>query len=251
MRGRKVTSMPVPLAFEWRNVVFCHWPIECDRLEPAIPAGLTIDTHYGTGWISIVALSARSTRPRGLPRWTGIDVNQLNLRTYVEKDGEPGVYFCSIDADSVFGVLGARLAHHLPYYYASITADASDGRISIRSRRRHRGERPATFAGTFRLLDDAYEPEPESLAAFLAERRRLYTRGTDDNLRYMDIDHHPWTLYPVDGTIDANTMFDASALPRPTTDPVIYYSPGLDAVTSRNVRWDHTSSAPPRTESPQ
>ena len=240
--------MPVPLAFSWRNVVFCHWPVECDRLEPAVPADLAIDTYYGTGWVSIVALSACATRPRGIPRWTGVDVNQLNLRTYVEKDGEPGVYFCSIDADSLLGVIGARLVHHLPYYYASITTDAGDGGIAVRSRRRHRGERPAAFDGTIRLVDDAYDPDPGTLAAFLAERRRLYTLGSGDSLRYMDIDHRPWTLYPAEGTIDTNTIFEASSLPHPTADPVIYYSPGVDAVTSRIARWGHSDSESPPPE---
>ena len=63
------------------------------------------------------------------PRRLGLPLPELNLRTYVSHDGHSGVYFFSLDAQGILGVVGARLFHHLPYYYARCSLNDS----SIRS----------------------------------------------------------------------------------------------------------------------
>jgi uncharacterized protein YqjF (DUF2071 family) len=47
----------------------------------------------------------------------------------VSHDGHSGVYFFSLDAQGILAVVGARLFHHLPYYYARCSLNDS----SIRS----------------------------------------------------------------------------------------------------------------------
>jgi uncharacterized protein YqjF (DUF2071 family) len=90
-------------------------------------------------------------------------------------DGEPGVYFFSLDAASVLAVVGARLLHRLPCYYAGMTVRESEGRIQFSSRRRHPGARPVSFDITYEDYGTRFVPEMGSLAGFLTERRRLYT----------------------------------------------------------------------------
>jgi len=161
---------------------------------------------------------------------------ELNLRTYVTHDGHDGVYFFSLDAQGIVGVLGARLFHHLPYYYARIALDADDGRVRFESDRRHPGARPARFHGVYGRTGDRLAAEPDSLAAFLTERYRYYTESYSGALRYARIDHERWPLYEATVTVEENTLFRANSFAHPEREPVHYYSPGVETTASRSLR---------------
>ncbi|WP_336343012.1 YqjF family protein [Halalkalicoccus ordinarius] len=229
-------AVSLPLAFGWGHLLFANWPIDADRLDSHLPDALSVQTYDGVGWLTVVPFVNVDTRPRGLPAWTAFDVPELNLRTYVTHEGEPGVYFFSLDARSVATVLSARLFHRLPYYYARMDWRWTGERVEFASRRFHPGDRPARFEATYGPAGDPFTPEPGSRAAFLTERRRLYTQGTDGTVRHTDIDHEPWTLHPATTSIAENTLLEASGFDRPNVDPVCYYSPGLDVVTARSKR---------------
>lgn len=230
----------VPLAFGWRHLLFANWPVESDRLAAYLPEDLSVQEYDGTGWVSLIPFINVDTRPRGLPQWAGVDLPELNLRTYVTCDGEPGIYFFSLDTESVAGVLGARVSHHLPYYYARMNCRVGNDRIEFTSRRLHPGDRPARFDASYRPTGDPFTADPGSCAAFLTERRRLYAQGMDGTVRYTDVEHERWTLYPATVSVAENTLFEANAFDHPEAEPELYYSPGVDVVTSRSKRWDRT-----------
>lgn len=229
--------MSVPLSFGWRHLLFANWPVDPVAVAPHLPAGLAVETFDGRAWLSAVAFRNVDTRPRGAPAILGVDFAELNLRTYVAAGDEPGVYFFSLDAPSLPGVLGARLLHRLPYYYASVDLAWEAGRARFRSRRRHPGARPARFDATYEPDGDAFTPEPGTLAAFLTERRRLYTESQGGRLRHTDVRHAPWTLYPASATIGANTLLRANRFAEPGSDPIHYYSPGVDVWTTSSRIW--------------
>jgi|AntDeeMetageno50_2_1112565.scaffolds.fasta_scaffold07291_2 hypothetical protein len=230
--------MGVPLAFGWRHLLFTNWRIDADTLANRLPDALDVHEYDGTGWISVIPFVNVDTRPRGFPRWAGVNLPELNVRTYVTCEDEPGIYFFSLDAPSVVTVLGARLFHHLPYYYASMQFQWRNGRAIFRSRRRQPGERPAQYGVTYQPTGDPFEAKPGSLAEFLTERRRLYTQDTSGRVRYTDVDHERWTLYSADVSADKNTMLEAAGVDPSEPDPVVYYSPGVDVVTTTSKRWD-------------
>ncbi|MDL5363565.1 YqjF family protein [Halalkalicoccus sp. NIPERK01] len=229
-------EISIPLAFGWRHLLFANWPVDPDRLDAHLPEALAVQTHEGAGWLSVIPFVNVDTRPRGLPDWLGIDLPELNLRTYVTHEGEPGVYFFSLDAPSVAAVLGARLSHRLPYYYARMDCRWTGEEVAFSSRRLHPGDRPARFEASYGPAGEPFTPEPGSRAEFLTERRRLYTQGTDGAVRHTDVDHAPWTLHPATTSVARNTLFEANGFEHPGTDPVCYYSPGLDVTTTRSER---------------
>ena len=229
--------MVVPLAFGWRHLLFANWPVDSTLLAAHLPDELSVHEYDGTGWLSIVPFVNVDVRPRGLPRWAGIRLPELNLRTYVTCDGEPGVYFFNLDAQGLLSVVGARLTHHLPYYYARIHLQRVDGRVEFSSRRLHPGDRPARYAVSYWPTGEPFVAEPGSLAEFLTERRRLYTQATDGTLRYTDVEHDRWTLYPARAATTENSLFEANGFDHPDTEPTLYYSPGTDVVTTRSKRW--------------
>lgn len=229
--------MVLPIAMGWRHLLFANWPVDPDIVETRLPDGLHVDTHDGQAWLSVVPYLNVDVRPRGVPGGVGFELPELNLRTYVTCDGEPGIYFFSLDAEGLLGVLGARLFHHLPYYAADIDMSAADGEIVFESDRRHPGAFPARFSGTYEPVGEAFVPDPDSLAAFLTERYRYYTTGRDGAIRYADIDHEPWALREVAVGIETNTLFEANGFEPPAGSPICYYSHGVDITSSRNRRW--------------
>jgi uncharacterized protein YqjF (DUF2071 family) len=227
----------VPLAFGWRHVLFANWRVDPDALAAHLPDAFAVNEHDGSGWLTVVPFANVHTRPRGLPAWLGVRLPELNLRTYVTCDGEPGVYFLSLDAASLLAVLGARVTHHLPYYYARVRLQWDGDRVAFESRRRQPGDRPARYAATYRPVGERFEADPGSLAAFLTERRRLYTQAPDGTVRHTDVTHPPWPLYRAEAAVAENTLFEANGFDHPGGDPVLYYSPGVDVVTARSRRW--------------
>jgi len=229
--------MVLPLAMGWRRLLFDNWPVAPDVVAAHLPDALDVDVYDGAAWLSVVPFTNVDVRPAGLPAAAGFDLPELNLRTYVTADGEPGVYFFSLDAAGVFGVLGARVFHHLPYYYASIRLDVTDGQVSFESRRRHPGARPVAYRATYAPAGPELAVDPGSRAAFLTERYRYYTEDRAGRLRYADVRHEPWTLHPARASVAENSLFRADGFADPTGEPVRYYSPGLDVVASESRRW--------------
>lgn len=238
-------GVSVPLAFGWRHLLFANWPASADRLATHLPGVLAVDEYEGDGWVSVVAFVDVETRPRGLPAWTGLRLPEVNVRTYVTHDGDPGIYFLSLDAQSLLGVLGARLTHYLPYYYARGHFRWTDGRVDVASRRRQPGDRPAVFEASYRPTGEPFVADPDSLAAFLTERRRLYTQAPDGTLHYTDVRHERWTLHPAEVAVEENSLFEANGLPAPDSEPELYYSPGVDAVATRSRGVERTEDHRP------
>jgi uncharacterized protein YqjF (DUF2071 family) len=220
----------------WRHVLFANWPVEPALLEAHLPSALTVDTYEGDGWLSVVPFTNVDVRPTWVPEGWGIPLPELNLRTYVTHDGYDGVYFFSLDAQGILSVIGARIFHHLPYYYARCSLTSEDGGIRFQSRRRHPGARPVHFEGTYSPTGSELDAPPGSLAAFLTERYRYYSAAPDGSLRYAAIDHESWPLFEADVAIETNTLFDANGFAHPETEPVHYYSPGVTTIASPNRR---------------
>ncbi|UPV73633.1 DUF2071 domain-containing protein [Halorussus limi] len=230
--------MVVALEMGWRHLLFENWRVDPEVMDAHLPDGFAPDEYDGSAWLSVIPFTNVAVRPRGVPEAFGIRLPELNLRTYVTRDGVPSVYFFSLDAQGIASVLGARLFHHLPYYYARIALKWEDGRVRFDSRRRHPGSRPARYAGTYGPSGEPFSAPDDPFGAFLVERYRFYTEAQDGSVRYTDVDHDPWTLYPATADIEANTLLSAHGFARPDDDPVYYYSPGLDVVASRSKRAD-------------
>jgi hypothetical protein len=230
-------SRGLSMAMGLRNVLFASWPVDPSVVDAHLPEELQVDTYDGRAWLSAVPLLTAGVRPRGAPERVGARIPELNFRTYVTCDGVPGVYFLSIDAQSVLGVLGARLVHHLPYHYARISVRGVNDRVHFDSKRLQPGDRPAHFTTSYRPVEERFGADPGSRAHFLTERYRYFTQDPSERIRVAELDHDRWPLYHAVADVDVNTLFTAAGFAEPDTEPVLYYSPGVDAVVTGSRRW--------------
>ncbi|HLZ73182.1 MAG TPA: DUF2071 domain-containing protein [Dehalococcoidia bacterium] len=215
---------PWLLAQTWSDLLFVHWPVPAEALRPLLPAGLPLDTFDGAAWLGVVPFRMSGVRPRLLPALPWLSTfPELNVRTYVVRDGRPGVFFFSLDAGNPAAVALGRGAFRLPYFRARMLSTRGQT-IAYVSERRHRGAPPARFVGEYAPVGPAAPPPRGSLAHFLTARYCLYAADRAGRLYRAEIDHAPWPLQPATATIAANTMSSAHGIAPPEQPPLLHFA---------------------------
>ena len=216
----------------WRRLLFAHWPVPAEVLRSRLPAGLTLDTFDGQAWLGIVPFLMDEVRLHWLP---GIPSTtqfaELNVRTYVTAGGKPGVYFLSLDANSLLAILGARVTYALPYYRARFAITSQGDAIHYRCERRMStpARCPAVFEASYQPTGPAHVALPGSLEDWLTARYCLYTRRGRSLLRG-EIHHAPWLLQPATAEITRNTMTEPVGIHLPASAPLLHYSERLEVL---------------------
>lgn len=186
--------MPTLLTVTGRDVLFAHWPLEPDRLAAVVPDGLAVDTFDGSAWVSALALENASVTPGSMrvPGGFGRAFPQLNVRTYVTLDGEPGVYFLSLDSGRRAPAAAGRRAFGLPFRHARMRMDRRGERITFRSYRAGDDPPPAVYQVRYEPAGTPSPPDPGSLAEFCVAHDRYYLPASEDGradpLRSLDVD---------------------------------------------------------------
>jgi uncharacterized protein YqjF (DUF2071 family) len=198
---------------EWHDLLFAHWTVPVEALRPVIPRGLEIDTFGGQAWLGVVPFRMAGVRMRGTPAIPGFSqFPELNVRTYVVRDGKPGVWFFSLDAANAAAVWGARTFFHLPYFLAEMSCAEDSGWIRYDSRRKDRRGSPASMRARYRAIGDVFHAQPGSIEHFLAERYCLYTADEKERIIRSEIHHPPWPLQLAQAELQENTMAAAAGI---------------------------------------
>jgi uncharacterized protein YqjF (DUF2071 family) len=203
--------------------LFVHYRVATEELRALVPPGLEVEEHSGSAWLSVTPFLVTGLRARGLlPLPYVSSFHQLNVRTYVARDGKPGIWFFSLHTSSQVAVEAARRLYRLPYFRADIVVGRQGDRI-LYDCSRHDGK---AFSAAYRPDGDVFHPEPDSLEHFLTERFCLYAEH-GGRLHRAHIHHRPWALQPAEAQIDLDTM---PPLKVSEDDPLVYYSARQDVV---------------------
>jgi len=218
------------MAQTWQDVLFLHWPVPHDALRVRIPRGLSLDLFAGQAWLSITALFVTGLRPRGFFAVPGLSAfPETNVRTYVTRDGKPGVWFFSLDAGSALAVAAARMLYRLPYYRAEFSIDDASEHVSYGYRRRDRRASSASFAVQYQPVGTPPAcAAAGTLAWWLTERYCLYASGRR-HLYRAEIHHRPWPLESVEAHISRNTLVD-DVMPLPDAPVVCQFARRLEVI---------------------
>lgn len=212
----------------WGKLLFAHWPIDAQLLRPLIPRRLSIDTFEGTAWIGVVPFTMWNVRPPFTPPIPGLSsFHELNVRTYVEYKGTPGVWFFSLDAAQRLAVWGARTFYHLPYFNARMELTQSGNKIRYASTRTHKNARSATLGAEWQIGGALEESVRGTLPFFLTERYCLYAAHREKLMR-MRIFHPPWPLRRATLNSWESTMVESHGLPEPKGEPLLHYAERID-----------------------
>ena len=149
-----------------------HWEVDVKKLVPHIPDGLEIDTYRGKAYVGIVPFIMKNVRPRwsfSVPFVSTFP--EFNVRTYVKKDGIAGVFFLTLEAQSIITCKYATSAYGLPYNYAKGNVAKEENQVTWRTKR-NSGE--MALSGVTDITGPVEEAKKNSLEEFLFERYSLY-----------------------------------------------------------------------------
>jgi len=196
----------------WTDVLFLHFAIAADDLQPHLPPQLEIDTFDGQAWISFVFFRLK-LRPAGLPFIPGFSsLLEMNVRSYVKHNEQPGIYFLRMYADNRLAIQAARMLTPLCYEHATMI----DHRL--RDDRRHIECSPSRSVShglslNFQIAGAAAEADAGSLDFWLVERYRLFVVRRDGSILAGDVVHAPWQISPIQFAIAKNNIGEATGLP--------------------------------------
>jgi uncharacterized protein YqjF (DUF2071 family) len=156
-----------------------------------------LDTWHGEAWLSIVVFRLE-VRHRWLSA-LGLASNflEMNLRTYVHFQGDPGVFFLSIHADRRLWVTLARMLTPLPYGFASLHYYRTGQGRRLRSR---------LLDAEFSAIGVQAAPAPGSLDGWLLERYRAFVPDGRGGLYRLAVQHPPWRVQRGTAQIYDNTL---------------------------------------------
>ena len=213
----------------WHDLLFMHWPVDAEALRRRLPAGLAIDAFEGSAWIGVVPFRMTCVRPRLVPGLPGLSAfPELNVRTYVTRDGKPGVWFLSLDAASALAVRLARARFRLPYFRARMSCRESDGWVDYASERIDSGAPAAGLAARYRPVGPTFLARPGTLDHFLTARYCLYATDRDGSLLRGEIDHPPWPLQSAECEVGRSSMIASHGLTPLSDRPRLLFARRLD-----------------------
>lgn len=195
----------------WDSTVFIHYETDPAKLQACVP--YEIDLHHGRAYVSVVAFTMRRMRPRfaqAIGEYLFKPVTDscfLNVRTYVRRDGEPGIYFMSEWLSNRLSVLLGPWSFGLPYRYGQLDYEFDRNRREL-------GGRVAAQEGALSYraswADDNFEIcQPGSLNDFLLERYTAYTKHRWRK-RFFRIWHEPWLQVPLDIDVRHDALIEST-----------------------------------------
>ena len=177
---------------EWHDTVFFHWKVPAILLEKYIPEGLQLDTFNAIAWVSLVAFEVKNMRMRNVPALPYLShFHEINIRTYVIKDGIPGIYLFSIETDKLIEVLFTRLFIGLPYKKSTIKRTKSALLAHNAALHSHLN---------IEFKNESSPAEKTDLNCWLSERHALYD-NCNEKIGRFDIHHPEWELYNLNAKI--------------------------------------------------
>ncbi|MGH9457546.1 MAG: YqjF family protein [Thermoanaerobaculia bacterium] len=181
---------------EWDHLLFVHYEVDRVELRSLVPSPLELDTYEGKTWVTLIPFRIRRSRPRLVPRAAapllpGSSFEELNFRTYVTgPDGQPGIWFFSLDAASAVAVSGARSLYKLPYEHARMALSVVGDTITFFSKRT---DGPQHCEARYRPLGTPASALAGTLDHFLVERYVLFAMGRG-GVYAARVRHQPYPL---------------------------------------------------------
>ena len=221
------------LIHEWSELALVHWRYPPEEVQKLLPDGLEVDTFEGSAWVGLVPFHCTITPP-GVPRipWAS-SFPEMNVRTYVNgPNGEPAVWFITLEAARLGAVLIARAIYGLKYFWAKMSFSRVGDVASYRARRRWPGVRGSSGSLAVEVGARIDEKDRTALDRWLTNRWRFYC-STPLGLATGLVAHPPWPLRRARLLHCDPGLVSASGLREPHGEPVVHYGGRVEVRMTR------------------
>ena len=213
----------------WYDLAYIHYRYKVEEVARILPPGLEVDVCDGSAWVGLIPFSMRGIGVPGLPAVPYLgSFPEVNVRTYVRRNGIPGVWFCSLDINRLLPTIVARTTYTLPYCFGKASNKRVGDELHTSVVRRWPRGRAET-----KIQLKILEPiaEPSSLEVFLSARWGLYTTTRGGSLRYAPISHDRWPLQRAKIISLEDSLVVAAGFESPRTEingePHVMFSRGV------------------------
>ncbi|MEZ6044911.1 MAG: DUF2071 domain-containing protein [Planctomycetaceae bacterium] len=219
----------------WRDLFFLHWSVPIDLIRKVIPEPLELDLYDGHAWLGIVPFKMRQVRPAWSPVIPFVsNFLETNVRTYVHYQGEPGVWFFSLDANATLATLVARYRWNLNYCRSQMSLNQQDDKFHWQGKRlwpnpertqvRYEIQTQLNYVSA-----DCQVAQSGTFEYFLAERYLLFTETKRGDLLRGQVHHQPYPLCRVKSAHYEGSLEEQLNLPQLAATPDhTLFSPGVD-----------------------
>ena len=209
---------------QWRDLAYIHWRYDPAVVQELLPTGIEVDTFDGSAWVGLIPFSMRNISFPFIPPVPYLgSFPEVNVRTYVKRNGVPGVWFFSLDVNRLIPACVARATYFIPYCWGSASHEKAGQHLRTAVKRRW----PSRSFTQIELNIGEEITEPSDLAHFLSARWGLYSKGFGGRLRYAPVDHEQWQLYEATIVSLNDHLVTAAGLPAPSGEAHVMFSPGV------------------------
>lgn len=214
----------------WLDLTFIHYRVDVKKVSTLLPDGIRLQEFDGSAWVGVVPFQMAGVMRRPLPDIPGVSsCLELNLRTYVEFEGRPGVWFFSLDANSWPLVLGGRHVYGLPYFPARMTHRRSNEGWHTFSSSRRGGA--MNFSARYRPFGEMFFSKPGTFEHWATERYCLYSHSRRRGIERVNVHHVPWPLQKAEVEMNRCDLLTAAGIKATDMQPVCHFSSGVHVVS--------------------
>ena len=105
----------------WKNLILINYEIDPNLLKPYVPKGTELDFFMGKCYVSVVGFMFMDTKVLGMKLPYHINFEEVNLRFYVQRNGERGVVFIKEIVPKPLITLVANSIYHEHYQTSKMT----------------------------------------------------------------------------------------------------------------------------------
>ena len=182
---------------DWLDAVFIHFRVDAACLQASIPFELDL-WRRREAIVSLVAFTQRRLRPARGGRFLEIlsaplrSHEFLNLRTYIRRGDERGIFFLAEWIPNRLAMLIGPRVYGLPYRLARLRYRADCGCGKVRGQVLARG-RCVDFRGSFDPRAPLQPVDRTAFDAFVVERYVAFTSCAAEG-RCFRVSHAPWPI---------------------------------------------------------
>ena len=226
-------SVPVKRAVmvqTWENLVYLHWAYEPEQVQSLLPEGLLVDTFAGNAYVGLIPFQMRGIGVPHLPVVPYLGTfPEVNVRTYVIRNGIPGVWFFSLDINRMLPTFVARTTYSLPYCFGKVSHGVQqvDNTSVVETLVQRRWPHGVEASTELRVEVGNKIDVPSDFEHFLSARWGLYSQTLRKKIRYAPVSHEPWPLHRATALHVDDSLVQAAGLPAPTGEVHALFSPGV------------------------
>jgi uncharacterized protein YqjF (DUF2071 family)/predicted DCC family thiol-disulfide oxidoreductase YuxK len=188
---KKMPGTP-PLSMVWDDLMFINFSIDPERLQKMLPQGMEVDLFEKKGYITIAPLTMKGFAFKRISTFFNPSFYECNLRTYVRVHDKVGVYFFSLDAASLFEVLGARALFHLNYRYRKIRFSLEKEIFRFEMFRPSSRKKTTVIEAKIAKENQPHDP----LTSFISDRSSYFVKSKN-HIYEGKVFHAPWKFQKV------------------------------------------------------